>query len=145
MSSSYSYAAKMATDMGIPIVHNPDGISGGKAFNPGEKAQKNNQPRKRSNSTKNFNDDDDENSELSSSKLDSDSDDSGGNLSSNTEENDDEGEEEESDGYMDECFICEDGGGEFICCVYNIYVYCITYIIISFFQLSQHLIIPVSF
>jgi len=54
-------------------------------------------------------DDSDESSGISSSKLESDSDESGGNLSDNTER--DTGEEG-SDDYMDECFICNDGGGK---------------------------------
>ena len=53
--------------------------------------------------------DSDESSGISSSKLESDSDESGGNLSDNTER---DAEEEGSDDYMDECYICNDGGGK---------------------------------
>jgi len=58
--------------------------------------------------------DSDESSGISSSKLESDSDESGGNLSDNTEK---DAEEEGSDDYMDECFICNDGGGKYKVCV----------------------------
>ena len=54
--------------------------------------------------------DSDESSGISSSKLESDSDESGGNLSDNTER---DAEEEASDDYMDECYICNDGGGKY--------------------------------
>ena len=53
--------------------------------------------------------DSDESSGISSSKLESDSDESGGNLSDNTERDD----EEDGDDYMDECYICNDGGGKY--------------------------------
>jgi len=53
-------------------------------------------------------DDSDESSGISSSKLESDSDESGGNLSDNTERDEEEG----GDDYMDECYICNDGGGK---------------------------------
>ena len=61
-------------------------------------------------------DSDDESSGISSSKLESDSDESGGNLSDNTER---DAGEEGSDDYMDECYICNDGGGK-----YNVYFVC---------------------
>ena len=83
---------------------------------PNTKLQNKNKSRGVDKMNANDNDDDDD-SEISSGKLESDSSDSGGNLSSNTEsENDEDDEEDEGDGeadsHMDECFICDDGGGE---------------------------------